>query len=175
MPEKRGKYDPEIREAPVRVVTGTRKAICQVADDLGISHQTLANWVTKDKIGRGERLDPRRVDPERMNELERDVAELKMERDVSTEWGMPTRRSWARADGAGTHTSWPPLTLACKQRLPQRARFVILCRHVPPPDLWRAQPRTILVFGEKAAHTNQNVSMWSTDANCCDRSGPDVA
>ena len=82
MPEKRRKYDPEFRDGAVRVVRETGKTIRQVADDLGINHQTLANWVHKDKIARGEKLDPNRVDPERVRELERENAELRMERDV---------------------------------------------------------------------------------------------
>jgi hypothetical protein len=49
---------------------------------ISVNHQTLANWVQKDKIARGERLDPKHVDPERVKQLEREVAELKMERDV---------------------------------------------------------------------------------------------
>lgn len=82
MPEKRRKYDPEFRDGAVRVVRETGKTIRQVADDLGINHQTLANWVQKDKIARGEKLDPNRVDPERVRQLERENAELRMERDV---------------------------------------------------------------------------------------------
>jgi transposase len=82
MPEKRRRYDPEFREGAVRVVRETGKSIRQVADDLGVNSGTLANWVMKDKIARGERLDPRRVDPERLKELERENEELRMERDV---------------------------------------------------------------------------------------------
>jgi transposase len=83
MPEKkRRRYDPEFRDGAVRVVRETGKTIREVAEDLGISHQTLANWVTKDKVARGERLDPRHVDPGRVKELEREIEELKMERDV---------------------------------------------------------------------------------------------
>ena len=82
MPEKRRKYEPEFRDGAVRVVRETGKTIRQVADDLGINHQTLANWVAKDKVARGEKRDPRRADPQRVRELERQVEELTMERDV---------------------------------------------------------------------------------------------
>ena len=50
MPEKRRKYDPEFRDGAVRIVRETGKTLRQVADDLGINHQTLANWVAKDKV-----------------------------------------------------------------------------------------------------------------------------
>jgi transposase len=82
MPEKRRKYDPEFRDGAVRVVRETGKSINQVAIDLGVNPGTLASWVAKDKIARGERLDPKKASPERIRALEREVAELKMERDV---------------------------------------------------------------------------------------------
>ena len=54
MPEKRRRYDPEFRDGAVCVVRQTGKSIRQVAEDLGINPGTLANWVVKDKIARGE-------------------------------------------------------------------------------------------------------------------------
>jgi transposase len=80
--EKRRRYDPDFRDGAVRVVRETGKSIRQTAEDLGINPGTLAHWVTKDKIARGEKLDPHRVDPERVRELERENEELRMERDV---------------------------------------------------------------------------------------------
>ena len=56
MPEVR-RYHPEFREGAVRVVWETCKSIRQVADDLGVNHQTLVNWVMRDKLARGEKLD----------------------------------------------------------------------------------------------------------------------
>ncbi len=83
MPEKRRKYDREFRDGAVRVVRETGKPIRQVADDLGINNGTLANWVVKDKIAtRRKRRPDDDVDPERVRELERENAELTMERDV---------------------------------------------------------------------------------------------
>jgi transposase len=81
MPEKRRRYDPEFRDGAVRIVRETGKSIRQVAHDLGMSAGTLANWVARDRVVRGERLDPTKVDPERVRELERENAELRMERD----------------------------------------------------------------------------------------------
>lgn len=82
MPEKRRRYDRDFREGAVRIVRETGKSIRQVADDLGMSSGTLANWVGKDRVARGEKLDGTKVDPERVRELERENAELRMERDV---------------------------------------------------------------------------------------------
>jgi len=82
MPEKRRRYDPEFRDGAVRVVRETGKSIRQVADDLGISKGTLAHWVLRDKVARGERLDPNRASPGQVRMLEKRIVELEMERDV---------------------------------------------------------------------------------------------
>ena len=82
MPEKRRRYDPEFRDGAVRVVRETGKSIRQVADDLGISKGTLAHWVLRDKVARGERLDPNRASPEQVRMLEKRIIELEKERDV---------------------------------------------------------------------------------------------
>jgi transposase len=82
MPETRRKYDPEFREGAVRIVRETGKPLVEVARDLGIHPGTLGNWVSKDRRVRGERADAASVDPDYVRKLEREVAELRMERDV---------------------------------------------------------------------------------------------
>ena len=81
MPERR-KYDPEFREGAVTIVRETGKPLVEVARDLGIGAGTLGNWVKKDRLARGEDRDPARVDPGYVRQLERENAELRMERDV---------------------------------------------------------------------------------------------
>jgi transposase len=82
MPEKRHRYDRDFREGAVGIVRETGKPVAQVARDLGINAGTLANWVAKDKLARGEKLDPTKVDAEVVRQLEAKIAELTMERDV---------------------------------------------------------------------------------------------
>jgi transposase len=83
MPETRRKYDKEFREGAVRIVLETRKPIAQVARDLGVHEGTLGNWVAQERAKTGEHDQALTGDERaRLRELEREVAELRMERDV---------------------------------------------------------------------------------------------
>jgi len=82
MPEKRRRYDPEFRDGAIRIVRETGKSIRQVAEDLGDECRDPGQLGGQGPRCSGECLDPTKVDPERVRELERENAELRMERDV---------------------------------------------------------------------------------------------
>ncbi len=73
---------PRVPRRAVRIAQEIGKPIAEVARDLGINAGTLGNWVNKDRLARGDRTEAATVDPAYVRQLERENAELRMERDV---------------------------------------------------------------------------------------------
>ena len=82
--ETRRKFDTEFKEGAVRIVRETGKPIARVARELGVNEGTLGNWVTLDRRRRESGDDGVVSESERAElvRLRREVAELRMERDV---------------------------------------------------------------------------------------------
>ena len=82
MGEVRRKYDSEFREGAVTIVRETGRPILEVARELGIGAGTLGNSVHKDQVARGDEPDRAKLDVAYVRRLERELAEVRMERDV---------------------------------------------------------------------------------------------
>jgi len=82
MPETRRRFDPEFREGAVRIVKETGKPLAQVARDLGINAGTLGNWIARAQAASGADSVLSVDERARLSQLERENAELRMERDV---------------------------------------------------------------------------------------------
>jgi transposase len=78
----RRKFSPEYREEAVKLVLETSRPIVQIARELGLHEGTLGNWVNcyrRDHVGEEPPLTV--SERARLRELEKEVRELRMERE----------------------------------------------------------------------------------------------
>jgi transposase len=78
------KYSAEFKRDAVALVRTTGKPVNQVARELGISHETLRNWVKQDRVDRGHG-DPGELttaERDELRSLRRRVAELEVEKEI---------------------------------------------------------------------------------------------
>jgi putative transposase len=75
-------YPPEFRADAVRLVRSSDRSIPQIADELGISGQTLRNWVKEADVDRGASEGLTSDEKEELRRLRRDVKRLRMEREI---------------------------------------------------------------------------------------------
>ena len=74
-------YSAEYREEAVKMVVESGRPIAAIARDLGIKEGTLGNWVNKYRNEHPASEDLNISDRARLKELEKEVRELRMERD----------------------------------------------------------------------------------------------
>jgi transposase len=76
-------YPPEYRYEAVRLLETTGRSIPQVAAELGVSGESLRNWLKQAQLDRGERDDGLTSDEqEELRQLRRQVRELEQEREI---------------------------------------------------------------------------------------------
>ncbi len=78
------KYPDELRERAIRLAVDARRdpatrpgALARIGGQLGINPETLRNWVTQAEVDGGDRPGTTTSDVQRLNELEREVKELR--------------------------------------------------------------------------------------------------
>ena len=82
MPRTRPPYPPEFRAEAIRLVKTSGDSIRQVAKDLGISDQTLRNWVAQDDVDGSRKNGLTSDERVRLRELERENRKLREEREI---------------------------------------------------------------------------------------------
>lgn len=76
-------YPPEFRREAVRLVETSGRSIPQTAAELGISGESLRNWLKQEQVDRGERDDGLTSDEqEELRRLRRQVRQLEQEREI---------------------------------------------------------------------------------------------
>jgi transposase len=66
----------------VALVRSSGRPVRQLARELGMSAETLRNWVKQDRIDQGEAEGLTSSEREELRRLRREVAELRLERDL---------------------------------------------------------------------------------------------
>jgi transposase len=80
---RRPAYPPEFRREAVELVRSSGRPLPQIADELGVSPQSLRNWVKQVQLDSGERRDGLTSDErEELRRLRRENKRLEQEREI---------------------------------------------------------------------------------------------
>jgi transposase len=80
--QSRRKFGDEFKRDAAALVIDTGRPIAQVAREIGVYESSLGRWVAQERANRGETDDLSTAERERLRELECEVADLRMERDL---------------------------------------------------------------------------------------------
>lgn len=82
MPGATPQYPPEFRAEAIRLYHSSDRSISEVARELGISPETLRNWVNQDKADTGEREGLSTEERQELSRLRKEVKTLRQEREI---------------------------------------------------------------------------------------------
>jgi transposase len=82
VPRTRPPYRPEFREEAIRLARNSGDSIRQVAQDLGVSDQTLRNWVNQADVNAGKREGLTSEERAELRELRKENRKLREEREI---------------------------------------------------------------------------------------------
>ena len=78
----RRRFTDEFKRDAAALVIDTGRPIVQVAREIGVYESSLGRWVAQERDRRGDSDEVSAAERERLRELEREVADLRMERDL---------------------------------------------------------------------------------------------
>jgi len=82
MPPTKPPYPPEFRREAVQLTRTSERSIAQVARDLGVSNQTLRNWIKQADVDTGKREGLTTDEREELRRLRRENRTLLQEREI---------------------------------------------------------------------------------------------
>ena len=82
MPKTRPPYPPEFRNEAVRLVHSSGKPVSVIARELGVSVESLRNWVHRKETDDGQRAGLSTNDQEELRRLRRENRILREEREI---------------------------------------------------------------------------------------------
>jgi transposase len=82
MPRTRPAYSPEFRREAVELVRLSGRSIPQIADELGVSPQSLRNWVRQGDVDAGRAEGLTTDEREELRRLRRENRRLTQEREI---------------------------------------------------------------------------------------------
>ena len=82
MPGATPQYPPEFKREAIRLVRSSDGSIHQVAEELGVSDNSLRNWVKQAEIDQGEREGLTTEEREELGKLRKENRVLRQEREI---------------------------------------------------------------------------------------------
>jgi transposase len=82
MPRTRPPYPPAFRAEAIRLIRSGLKPLSEIAKDLGVTDQTLRNWVRQADVDEGSREGLTSSEKEELRKLRRENRILREEREI---------------------------------------------------------------------------------------------
>jgi transposase len=83
MPGATPSYPPEFKREAVRLVRSSpKRSVAQIARELGVSDNSLRNWVKQTEIDQGERKGLTTEEQQELRRLRKEVRILRQEREI---------------------------------------------------------------------------------------------
>ena len=82
MPGATPRYPPEFKREAIRLVRASDRSIPQIANELGVSYNSLRSWMKQAEIDQGEREGLTTEEREELRKLRKENRVLRQEREI---------------------------------------------------------------------------------------------